>query len=81
MKLIEVNTVNTRLNDRYDFGIHAAGCADLTKGVAKQCQQYEHDAASPAALVMALEYDLAADFGENPGFSFKVFPCCYEGKA
>lgn len=78
---VEVNTINSSLNREYDFGIHAAGCADLKRGEARNCRQYEHEADSAKVLVDELRADLAEDFGEESAemFSFRVFPCC-EGK-
>ncbi len=78
MKLVEVNTVNTRLNNEYDFGIHAAGCADLKRGENRRTQQYAHEAVTPEGLVQVLREDLAGDFGEDgaEGFVFRIFPCC-----
>jgi hypothetical protein len=77
MKLVEVNAVNTELSREFDFGIHAASCADLKRGENRHAQQYTHEAESPQALVDALIEDLAGDFGEDAeSFAIRVFPCC-----
>lgn len=77
MKLVEVNAVNTALSREFDFGIHAAGCADLKRGENRRAQQYTHESESADALIETLRADLAGDFGEDAdGFCFYVFPCC-----
>lgn len=78
MKLIEVNAVNTELSREFDFGIHAAGCADLKRGANRHASKYAHEATTPEQLVTELREDLAGDFGEDgaEGFAFRVFPCC-----
>ncbi len=76
---VVVNTVNTPLNRQYDFGVHAAGCADLKRGAARNCPQYPHTAPDAEAVVQAERDDLSADFdeeGAGDGFAFRVFPCC-----
>jgi hypothetical protein len=73
---VEVNTVNSSLNNEYDFGIHAVGCSDLRRGRNLGCQKYAHYAFSAQELVDLLRDDLAGDFGDSAeGFTFKIFPC------
>lgn len=77
MKLVEVNAVNTGLSKDFDFGIHAASCADLKRGENRWATQYTHEVESPQALIEGLIEDLAGDFGEDAeSFAFRVFPCC-----
>lgn len=77
---IIVNTVNTPLNREYDFGIHAAGCADLKRGDNTMCRQYEHEAATAQDVVNAEVEALAEDFGDEDasGFAFRIFPCAHQ---
>lgn len=81
MKLQIVNTVNTPLGSKYDFGIHAAGCADVAKAVKRYgVQVYEQEHADAQAAVAESEADLCAEFdrepGESSGFAYRIFPCC-----
>lgn len=75
---VVVNTVNTRLNNEYDFGVHKAGCRDAVKAGAMGCQLYDYAWAATAEEVVASERaDLAGDFGESAAaFTFRVFGCC-----
>ena len=76
MDLQIVNTVNTELNNSYDFGIHAYGCADVAR-VEKRfgVEVYsEFGVESPEAYIAEDEADFAAQ-GQT-SFAYKVFPCC-----
>lgn len=75
-KFAVVNTVNTKLNRLYDFGVHSADCQDAKKAEKLGCQIYSHDVVTAEDAVQIESDDLAADFGEDHGFEFKIFPCC-----
>ena len=69
-----VNTVNTDLNDFYDFGIHAHGCRDVARCEAKGCEIYEAiEVDSPAQYIIDDEADFAAQ--DQTGFIYKVHAC------
>jgi hypothetical protein len=70
-----VNTVNTRLNNEYDFGIHKCGCADVGRAEARYgCEVYHGlTAESVEAYIAEDEADWAAQ--EQEGFIYRVFPC------
>jgi hypothetical protein len=76
-----VNTVNTVLDRKYDFGVHASGCSDLRKGENYACaamgQTWNVYATDAQAVVNAEIDDLRGDFGDDAeSFSFRIFPCC-----
>jgi hypothetical protein len=76
MKIDVVNTVNTSLDSQYDFGIHAAGCADVQRAATRHgAETYcGIEAESPAAYIASDEADFAAQ--DQHGFTYRVFPCC-----
>lgn len=75
MKLEIVNTTNTELGREYDFGIHAAGCADVARAKKRYgVQVYEQEHADAQAAITESEADFEAE--GMSGFTYKVFPCC-----
>ncbi len=81
MSYIVINTVNTSLNDKYDFGVHEAGCQDVERSVRLGCTVDAEYAcfATAEEVVKDQQEDLEAGgftAEQARGFTFRIFPCC-----
>lgn len=76
-----VNTVNTALNNRYDFAIHAAGCQDVARAKKQGCTVDAITAADVAGAEDWIREDLLdGGFGEDDvaDFIVAVLPCAHK---
>lgn len=74
---------NLRDQSRGDFHVHAAGCADLWKGIVRE-PEYDNgwtiDVASRVEAATEVYADIAAENGHEDGEPYlgtmHFFPCC-----
>jgi hypothetical protein len=82
MNIQVVSTVNTDLSQKYDFGIHVAGCADVAKAKTRYGVTVYDSDLTPVGYITESENDFNTEFGNEPGsdtgLAYKIFPCCHK---